>query len=63
MRAPSAVLWLRIPKLRPWWVLLVAAVAVGLFGADFHWVGDMVAGTFLGTLCATGVVALLSGLP
>jgi membrane-associated phospholipid phosphatase len=57
----AATLWLRLPKLRPLCVILVAAVAIGLFGADYHWVGDMVAGTFLGAICATGIVALLGG--
>jgi membrane-associated phospholipid phosphatase len=57
--APAAVFWLLAP--RPWrwlWAILVLAVAVGLVGADYHFVGDMIAGTFLGAACGIGAVAL-----
>lgn len=60
MAALAAVLWIRLPRLRWLWVLLVVAVVVGLLGADYHWVGDMVAGGFLGVACGVGAVALLT---
>jgi membrane-associated phospholipid phosphatase len=56
------VLWLRVRPLRWLWLTLVLAVAAGLFGSDFHFIGDMIAGTYLGAGCAAGVLALLSHL-
>jgi len=53
------VLWHRIRPLRWVWATLALLVAIGLFGSDYHFVGDMVAGTFLGAACAKGVLALL----
>jgi len=52
-----AVLWLRVPRLRWLWSLVVLLVAAGLFGADFHFVGDIIAGACLGAACAAGAVA------
>jgi membrane-associated phospholipid phosphatase len=52
-----AVLWLRVPRLRWLWVTLVFFVALGLFGADYHFIGDIFAGAYLGVACAVGVVA------
>jgi membrane-associated phospholipid phosphatase len=42
------VLWICYPRFRPLYALCVAAVAVGLVGADFHFLGDVIAGGFLG---------------
>ncbi len=55
--AVMAVLWLRLPRWRWLWGTAVGLVAVGLYGADFHFVGDMIAGAGLGTGCAAGVMA------
>ena len=55
--AVMAVLWLRLPRWRWLWSAPVALVAAGLFGANFHFIGDMIAGAGLGAACATGVVA------
>jgi membrane-associated phospholipid phosphatase len=55
--ALAAALWQRVPSLRWLAVTLVVLVVLGLAGSDFHWVGDMVAGAFLGTGSAVGVVA------
>ena len=52
-----AVLWLRVPRLRWLWVTLVFLVALGLFGADYHFIGDIIAGAYLGAACAFGVHA------
>jgi len=53
-----AVLWLGWPKLRPLWAGLVALVAIGLYGMDYHFVGDMVAGSFLGSAVGAGVARI-----
>ena len=55
--AVAAVLWFAYPKLRPLWVLMVAAVVIGLIGADYHFVSDIVAGGFLGA--STGWLAVV----
>ncbi len=61
--APVAALWGRLPRWRPVLAIPVALVMVGLFGADYHFVGDMVAGLYLGAVCGAGSAALLSKLP
>ncbi len=58
--AVAAVLWVRARGWRWLWAALVALVAVGLVGSDYHFVGDMIAGTCLGSGCAAGVLALLA---
>ena len=55
--AVAAVLWVAYPKLRPLWALMVIAVVVGLIGADYHFVSDIVAGGFLGA--STGWLAVM----
>ena len=57
--ASSAVLWQRVRRLRGLAATLVLLVAIGLFGADFHFISDLVAGTFLGGACGAGALALL----
>jgi membrane-associated phospholipid phosphatase len=51
------VLWICYPRWRPLYALVVAAVVVGLIGADFHFLSDIVAGAFLGA--STGWIAVL----
>src|SRR5262245_52096730 len=46
--AVIAVLWFCWPKLRWLWALVVATVVIGLLGANYHFLGDIVAGGFLG---------------
>lgn len=53
--AAAAVLWLAYPRWRWAGVLASAAVAVGLVGMNYHFVGDVVAGGFVGG--AVGVYA------
>jgi membrane-associated phospholipid phosphatase len=55
--AVTAVLWICYPKWRPLYALVVAAVVVGLIGADFHFLSDVVAGAFIGA--STGCIAVL----
>jgi membrane-associated phospholipid phosphatase len=46
--AVMSVLWICYPKFRALYAIGMAAVAVGLIGANFHFVGDVIAGGFLG---------------
>lgn len=57
--APMGVLWLRAPKVRWLAVFLSAVVAIGLLGANYHFLGDVIAGVYLGVGCAVGVLAAL----
>jgi membrane-associated phospholipid phosphatase len=50
--APFAVLWQRVPRLRPLWVLPPVLIAAGLIGADFHFLGDCIAGAYVGIASA-----------
>jgi membrane-associated phospholipid phosphatase len=52
------VLWICYPRFRAVYALCVAAVAVGLVGANFHFLSDVIAGGFLGmTVGWLGVAA------
>ena len=52
------------PRLRLLWALPVLLVAVGLIGADYHFLGDIVAGAYLGAGCGAAMAALaLNGPP
>jgi len=42
------VLWICYPRFRPIYALCIAAVAIGLVGANFHFLSDVIAGGFLG---------------
>jgi membrane-associated phospholipid phosphatase len=43
------VLWWSYPSWRPAYVACVAAVAVGLIGANYHFISDILSGMFVGT--------------
>ena len=47
-----------IRKLRPLYALAVLAVAVGLIGANYHFLSDVIAGGFVGTSTGWMTVAL-----
>ena len=51
--APMAVLWLAWPQGRRIWAGLVAVEVIGLLGANFHWLSDILAGGAIGI--ASGV--------
>jgi membrane-associated phospholipid phosphatase len=51
----AGALWFIAPKWRWLWAALVLAVAIGLLGADYHWLSDILAGAALGW--ATGAAA------
>jgi membrane-associated phospholipid phosphatase len=60
--APMVVFWRALPRRWRWLPLIpIALVALGLYGADYHFVSDMIAGTLLGTLCANIVYDALHG--
>jgi membrane-associated phospholipid phosphatase len=42
------VLWICYTRFRPVYALCMAAVAIGLVGANFHFLSDVIAGGFLG---------------
>ena len=56
--AVLSVLWILYPKLRPLYALVVLAVAVGLIGANYHFLSDVIAGGFVGTSTGWMTVAL-----
>jgi membrane-associated phospholipid phosphatase len=52
------VLWICYPRLRAVYVLLIAIVAIGLMGANYHFLSDTIAGSFLGISIGCLAVAL-----
>ncbi len=46
--AVISVLWISYPRWRVVYVLCVAAVAIGLLGANYHFLSDVIAGGFVG---------------
>ncbi len=57
--AAAGAVWCLLPKLRWLGVALALAVAIGLLGADYHWLSDIIAGAIVGG--ATGVAAAKIG--
>lgn len=57
--AVLSVLWICYPRFRALYVLAALAVIVGLVGANFHFVGDTIAGAFLGVTLGWITVALI----
>jgi membrane-associated phospholipid phosphatase len=57
--AAAAVLWQRVRNLRWLWGSLVTCVALVIFGLNCHFVGDIIAGGYLGVGCAATVLTLL----
>jgi membrane-associated phospholipid phosphatase len=56
--AAMTVFWICYPRLRPLYALAMAAVAIGLVGANFHFLSDVIAGAFLGVSVGWMSVAL-----
>jgi membrane-associated phospholipid phosphatase len=56
--AVVSVLWICYPKFRALYVLSVAAVAIGLVGADFHFFSDVIAGGFLGSFTGWFIITV-----
>ncbi len=57
--APMGVLWWLAPRWRLVWGGVVALVMIGLVGAGYHYVGDVIAGLGVGIAAAAGTVAWL----
>ncbi len=60
MAAPAAVLARLAPRLWPLSIVLVFAVGAGLVVSDYHFVADVLAGAYVGTVVAYGVMALIA---
>lgn len=59
--AVIAVLWIYYPRFRALYIVPVLVIAVGLLGANYHFVSDIVAGCFLGTAIAVFCMSLFLG--
>jgi membrane-associated phospholipid phosphatase len=46
--AVITVLWIYYPRWRPLYALAIVAVGIGLIGANYHFLGDVIAGGFVG---------------
>jgi membrane-associated phospholipid phosphatase len=57
--AVAGCLWVLAPHLRALCVVAVLAVAIGLLGADYHFVSDVLAGGLLGWLIGVFVAKLV----
>jgi membrane-associated phospholipid phosphatase len=53
--AVISVLWILHPKFRVIYFMLIPAVGIGLIGADYHFLSDIIAGAFVGV--STGWMA------
>jgi membrane-associated phospholipid phosphatase len=56
--AVMSVLWICYPGFRLLYAVVIATVAVGLIGADFHFLSDVIANGFLGALTGWLTVVL-----
>jgi membrane-associated phospholipid phosphatase len=56
--AVLTVFWICYPKFRLLYALVIGAVAIGLVGANFHFLSDVIAGAFLGVSVGWISVAL-----
>jgi membrane-associated phospholipid phosphatase len=59
----ATLIWALWPRLWPVSVLAVAVVVVGLVGANYHFLSDMIAGGFLGASVALATLRLSGLLP
>jgi membrane-associated phospholipid phosphatase len=57
--APLCVLWVLAPRGRVVWGGVILLVMVGLTGANYHYVGDVLAGLLTGMLSAWGTLVLM----
>ena len=57
--AVAAVLWIVTPRSRWWGLLIVVLLCAGVLVTNYHWVGDVVAGVFIGLSIGWMTVRLL----
>lgn len=57
--AVAAALWIVMPRSRWWAVPIVVLLCAGVLVTNYHWVGDVVAGAFLGVSIGWMTVRLL----
>lgn len=57
--APLLMLCWLMPKYKLLWLAIIAAAMIGLVGAGYHYVGDVIAGLFVGLASAAGARALM----
>jgi membrane-associated phospholipid phosphatase len=57
--APFAVLWQRLPRFRVLWVLPTLIIAAALIACNFHFLGDCVAGVYVGIASAAAVMLVV----
>lgn len=60
--AVISVLWICYPRFKPIYLLAALAVTVGLVGADFHFLSDVIAGAFVGASTGWMATVLFGGL-
>jgi membrane-associated phospholipid phosphatase len=53
-----SVLWIFYPKLRAIYLFVFLAVAIGLIGANYHFLSDIIAGAFVGVSTGSMAAAL-----
>jgi membrane-associated phospholipid phosphatase len=56
--AVAGVLWSRAPQLRWLWALLVALTGIGLVADTYHFLGDVIAGGYVGFACGRATLLL-----
>ncbi len=59
--APMCMLCYLAPRYRAVWIGVIGVVMFGLVAAGYHYVGDVIAGLFVGYAAAAGTVALMPG--
>lgn len=58
--AVVTVLWFYYPRFAPIYVALILTISIGLIGANYHFLSDIIAGGFIGATFATLCVKLLT---
>jgi membrane-associated phospholipid phosphatase len=56
--AMLSVFWICRPRFRPVYAICIATVFVGLLGADYHFLSDLIGGGFLGFSVGWLIIAL-----
>ncbi len=59
MAALAAVIWLCTPRIRWLGVSVASLVAIVLWTSNYHFIGDIIAGAFLGIGCRVSMVAVV----